>query len=78
MLKHTQGLLYDKEVDVEVNKEKPTYSFMSSNESFKNEAQFKYLTTTVTNTSCIHNKSRRQPNLGIARYHELQNHFSVI
>jgi hypothetical protein len=44
----------------------------------KNEAQFKYLTITVTNTNCIHIEIRRGLNLGIARYHAVQYHFSVI
>jgi hypothetical protein len=46
-----------------------------ANELFENVVKFKYLGTTLTNQSDLHDKIKRRLNLGNACYHSVQKSF---
>jgi hypothetical protein len=43
-----------------------------TNRSFKNEARFKYLRTTLTDQNCMHKEFKSRVNLGKTSYHSVQ------
>jgi hypothetical protein len=49
---------------------------MTTNRSFENVPQFKYLAMTVTNQNLIYEEIKRRLNLGSACYHSVQNFLS--
>jgi hypothetical protein len=74
-----------KEVGLEVNTEKTKYMLLShqqnagqnhdikiANRCFENEAQFRYLGTTVTDQNLIQEEIKRRLNSGNACYHSVQ------
>jgi ribosomal protein S2 len=75
-----------KDVGLEVNTEKTKYMLLFSCQNagqnhdikiavrcFGNEAQFRYLGTTITNQNLIQEKIKRRLNSGKACYHSVQN-----
>jgi hypothetical protein len=85
--KNTETLINaSKEVCLEVNTEITKYMLMPRhrnagqnhnmkipNRSFDNAAEFRYLGTTVTNQSLIHEKLQSRLNSGNSCYHSVQN-----
>jgi hypothetical protein len=75
-----------RDIGLEINAEKTNYIIMSrhpysgqnqnirtANESFENVAKFKYLGTTLTNQSNIHDEIKSRLNSGNVCYYSVQN-----
>jgi hypothetical protein len=88
--KNTDALLdATKEVGLEMNPEKTKYILMThiqkigqkhsikiTDRSFADVAKFKYLRTTLTDQSCMHEEIKSRLNLGNACYHSVQSFLS--